>query len=53
MNKTQMSYWFLLTIFSLVILVGLRFAYNYAHGFTIANITMERRKSTVSCNGIC
>lgn len=42
MNKTQMRYWFLLAIVGLVILVGLRFAYNYAHGFTIANITVQK-----------
>jgi hypothetical protein len=40
MNKTQMRYWFLLAIVGLVILVGLRFAYNYAPGFTIANVTI-------------
>lgn len=42
MNKTQMRYWFLLAIVGLVILVGLRFAYNYAHGFTIANLRIQK-----------
>lgn len=42
MNKTQMRYWLLLAIVGLVILVGLRFEYNYAHGFTIANLTIQK-----------
>jgi hypothetical protein len=42
MNKTQMRFWCLLAVVDLVILVGLRFEYNYAHGFTIANITIQK-----------
>ena len=37
-----MRHWFLLAIVGLVILVGLRFAYNYSNGFTIANITIQK-----------
>ena len=42
MNKTQMHHWFLLAIVGLVILVGLRFEYNYARAFTIANLTIQK-----------
>jgi hypothetical protein len=42
MNKIQMRYCFLLAIVGLVILVGLRFEYNFARGFTIANLTIQK-----------